>query len=298
MRFDLTDLRLFVHVVEAGSITHGAERMHLAVAAASTRIRNMEAVLGTALLHRERQGVHPTEAGRTLLHHARVLLQQAERMRGDLVEYADGLRGQVRLMSNTNALTEFLPEPLSAFLAANPQVNIDLEERLSDEIVAAVADGTADVGIVAGTVEVAGLEVLPFRVDRFVLVVATNHPLSAVEEIAFADTLDFDFVGLDRASALQRFLSEKAERIGRRLKLRVQLRSFDAVCRLVECNVGIGIVPATTAERHAKTMSIHRIELTDEWAVRKLTICVRRQADLPIYARELVRHLAQPASAD
>ncbi len=309
MRFDLADLRLFLHVVEAGSITRGAERMHLAIAAASTRIRNMEAALGTPLLHRERQGVQPTEAGRTLLHHARVLLQQAERMRGDLAEYADGLRGQVRLMSNTNALTEFLPEPLSAFLAAHPQVNIDLEERLSDEIVAAVADGTADVGIVAGTVELAGLEVLPFRVDRFVLVVAPQHPLAAlpppfpppqagegqgggVQRIAFADTFDYDFVGLDRASALQRFLSEKAERIGRRLRLRVQLRGFDAVCRLVECNVGIGVVPATTAERHAKTMSIHRIELTDEWAVRKLTICVRRQADLPIYARELVEHLA------
>ena len=294
MRFDLTDLTLFVHVVEAGSITHGAERMHLALAAASTRIRSMEAMLGTPLLHRERQGVQPTEAGRTLLHHARVLLQQAERMRGDLAEYADGLRGQVRLMSNTNALTEFLPEPLSAFLAAHPQVNIDLEERLSDEIVAAVAAGTADIGIVAGTVEVTGLEVLPFRVDRFVLVVATNHPLSAVEEIGFADTLDFDFIGLDRVSALQRFLSERAERIGRRLKLRVQLRSFDAVCRLVECNVGLGVVPATTAERHARTMSIHRIELTDEWAVRKLTICMRRRADLPIYARELVKHLAAP----
>jgi len=296
MRFDLTDLKLFLHVVEAGSITHGAERMNLAIAAASTRIRHMEVSLGTPLLSRERQGVRPTEAGRTLLHHARMLLQQADRMRGDLAEYADGLRGQVRLMSNTNALTEFLPEPLSAFLASHPQINIDLEERLSDEIVAAVADGTADVGIVAGTVEVAGLEVLPFRVDRFVLVVATNHPLSAVEQIAFAKVLDFDFVGLDRASALQRFLSEKAERIGRRLRLRVQLRGFDAVCRLVECNVGIGVVPATTAERHAKTMSIHRIELIDEWAVRKLTICVRRQADLPAYARELVRHLAEPAS--
>ena len=315
MRFDLTDLRLFLHVVEAGSITHGAERMNLALAAASTRIRNMEAALGTPLLHRERQGVRPTEAGRTLLHHARMLLQQADRMRGDLAEYADGLRGQVRLMSNTNALTEFLPEPLSAFLAAHPQVNIDLEERLSDEIVAAVAEGTADVGIVAGTVEVAGLEVLPFRVDRFVLVVATNHPLASLPppfpppqagegqgggppRLAFADTLDFDFVGLDRASALQRFLSEKAERIGRRLRLRVQLRSFDAVCRLVECNVGIGVVPATTAERHAKTMSIHRIELTDEWAIRKLTICVRRQADMPVYARELVRHLAELAPAE
>jgi DNA-binding transcriptional LysR family regulator len=294
MRFDLTDLRLYLHVVEAGSITRGAERMHLAVAAASTRIRDMEATLGTPLLHRLRQGVQPTEAGRTLLHHARVLLQQAERMRGDLAEYADGLRGQVRLMSNTNALTEFLPEPLSAFLAAHPQVNIDLEERLSDEIVAAVADGTADIGIVAGTVEVAGLETLPFRVDRFVLVVAPDHPSSTAERIAFAEALDFDFVGLDRASALQRFLSEKADRIGRRLKLRVQLRSFDAVCRLVECNVGIGVVPATTAERIAKTMSIHPIELIDEWAVRKLTICVRHQADLPIYARELVHHLAQP----
>src|SRR6516162_7028630 len=298
MRFDMTDLTLFVHVVEAGSITHGAERMHLAIAAASTRIRNMEATLGTPLLHRERQGVHPTEAGRTLLHHAQLLLQQAERMRGDLAEYADGIRGQVRLMSNTNALTEFLPEALSAFLAAHPQVSIDLEERLSDEIVAAVADGSTDVGIVAATVELAGLEVLPFRVDRFVLVVAPGHRLSTEERIAFADALDYDFVGLDRASALQRLLSEKAERIGRRLRLRVQLRSFDAVCRLVECNVGIGVVPATTAERQAKTMSIHKLELSDEWAVRKLTICVRRQADLPVYARELVRHLAAPAAGD
>jgi DNA-binding transcriptional LysR family regulator len=291
-RFDLSDLRLFLHVVEAGSITRGAERIHLAIAAASARIRNMEVALGTLLLHRERQGVQPTPAGRTLVHHARLLLQQAERMHGELAQYAEGIRGQVRLMSNTNALTEFLPEPLSDFLSSHPQVNIDLEEKLSDEIVAAIADGTADIGIVAGTVAVTGLETLPFRTDRFVLVVAPQHPLATVEHIPFAEVLDFDFVGLDRASALQRFLSEKAERIGRRPKLRVQLRSFDAVCRLVECNVGIGVVPATTAERHAKTMSIHKIELADDWAVRKLTICIRREADLPIYARDLVRHLA------
>jgi DNA-binding transcriptional LysR family regulator len=294
MRFDLADLRLFLNVVEAGSITHGAERAHLAIAAASTRIRNMEAALGIPLLHRERQGVKPTEAGHTLVQHARIMLQQFERLHGDLGQYAEGIRGQVRLLSNTNALTEFLPEPLSAFLAAHPQVNIDLEERLSDEIVTAIADGTADIGIVAGTVMTAGLETLPFRTDRFVLVVARSHPMSSVEHSSFAEVLDCDFVGLDRTSALQRFLSEKAERIGRRLKLRVQLRGFDAVCRLVECNVGIGIVPATTAERHAKTMAIHRIELTDEWALRKLTICVRRQDDLPLYAQALVRHLASP----
>ena len=297
MRFDLSDLRLFLQVVEAGSITHGAERAHLAIAAASTRIRNMEAALGTPLLHRKRQGVQPTPAGRTLVHHAHLLLQQAERMHGDLAQYAEGVKGQVRLMSNTNALTEFLPEPLSDFLASHPQVNIDLEERLSDEIVAAVAEGVADIGIVAGTVETAGLETLPFCTDRFVVVVAPQHALAAVERILFAEALDCDFVGLDRSSALQRFLAEKAARIGRRLKLRVQLRSFDAVCRLVECNVGIGVVPATTAKRHAKTMPIHKIELADDWAVRKLMICVRREADLPIYVRELVRHLALPKIA-
>ena len=294
MSFDLVDLRLFLHVVEAGSITHGAERVHLALAAASTRIRNMEAVLGTPLLHRERQGVQPTPAGRTLLRHARLMLQQAERMRGELGEYAQGLRGQVRLLSNTNALMEFLPEPLSLFLAAHPQVNIDLEEKLSDEIVAAIADGTADIGIVAGTVAVAGLEVFPFRVDRFVLVVAPGHALAKLDRIAFADVLDHDFIGLERTSALQRFLSEKADRIGRRIKLRVQLRSFDAICRLVSCNVGIGVVPETTAARSTSAMALHRIDLTDDWALRELRIVVRREADLPLYARDLVRHLAGP----
>src|SRR3954469_24402157 len=186
MRFDLVDLSLFRHVVDAGSITHGAERAHLALAAASTRIRNMEAALGTSLLHRERQGVQPTPAGRTLVHHARLLLLQAERMHGDLAQYAEGIKGQIRLMSNTNALTEFLPEPLSDFLASHPQVNIDLEERLSDEIVAAVAGGVADIGIVAATVDMAGLETLPFRTDRFVLVVAPKHKLATKRRVRFA----------------------------------------------------------------------------------------------------------------
>src|SRR6516165_11160085 len=140
MRFDLADLRLFLNVVEAGSITRGAERTHLAIAAASTRIRNMEAALGTPLLHRERLGIKPTPAGRTLIHHARLLLQQSQRMHSELAQYAEGIKGQVRLLSNTNALTEFLPEAISAFLASHTQINIDLEERPSDEIVAAVAD--------------------------------------------------------------------------------------------------------------------------------------------------------------
>ena len=297
MRFDLTDLKLFLHVVEAGSITAGAERMHLAVAAASTRIRNMEIELGTPLLNRERQGVQTTPAGRTLVHHARQMLLQAERMRAELGEYADGLKGHVRLQSNTNALSEFLPEPLSQFLTSHPQVNVDLEERLSDEIVAAVADGKADIGIVAGTEDITGLEVFPFRTDRFVLVTSPEHRLAASTKLAFADALDSDFVGTDRASSLQRFLSEKAERTGRRMKLRVQLRSFDGVCRMVAANVGIGIVPESSAIRSKQNMKLHVIELNEEWALRNLMICVRSLKDLPIYAQELVKQLIAPEAS-
>jgi DNA-binding transcriptional LysR family regulator len=291
MRFDLADLSLFRHVVEAGSITHGAERAHLALAAASTRIRNMEDALGTALLTRGRAGVTPTQAGRTLLQHARSILRQAERLHEDLGAYGSGLAGQIRVLSNTNALTEFLPEALSSFLSAHPNVSVDLEERLSDEIVGLIAEGVADLGIVAGTVDSGGLETYPFRRDRFVLVVARDHQLASRAKIGFAELLEHDFVGLDRASALQRFLAAKAVRSGRPLRLRVQLRSFDSVCRLVECHVGIGIVPETTAHRVQKTMAIAIVPLTDSWAERQLTICVRRTKELPLYARQLVGHL-------
>jgi DNA-binding transcriptional LysR family regulator len=291
MRFDLADLSLFRNVVEAGSITRGAERAHLALAAASTRIRNMEQAIGAPLLLRGRQGVAATQAGRTLLQHARIMLLQAERLREDLGAYAGGLAGQIRVLSNTNALTEFLPEALSSFLTAHPHVSVDLEERLSDEIVGLIAEGVADLGIVAGTVDAGALETYPFRRDRFVLVVAHDHPLAKRARIGFAQVLDRDFVGLDRASALQRFLADKAARIGRPLRLRIQLRSFDAVCRLVECNVGVGIVPETTARRAARAMQIVAVALTDPWAVRDLTICVRGIRELPPVARQLVEHL-------
>jgi molybdate transport repressor ModE-like protein len=291
LRFDIPDLSLFRHVVEAGSITQGAARANLALAAASTRIRNMEDAIGAPLLIRNRQGVTLTQAGRTLLQHARTILSQAERLREDLGAYSGGFFSQVRILSNTNALTEFLPDVLSPFLAAFPHVSVDLEERLSDEIVGLIGEGVGDIGIVAGTVDTSRLVTYPFRSDRFVLVVSRDHPLARREKAAFADVLDYDFVGLDRASALQRFLADKASRIGRPLKLRVQLRSFDGVCRLVERNAGIGIVPETTVRWAARSMAIKAVDLTDTWAVRDLTICVRDVAALSPFARQLVEHM-------
>jgi DNA-binding transcriptional LysR family regulator len=294
MRFDLINLRLFCDVADAGSITAGAAKSALALAAASTRIRGMEKALGAPLLIRSRQGVTPTEAGRTLLKHARTMLAQSARLKEDLSVFAGGFSAEVRLLANTNALTEFLPEALSAFLAAHPQISVDLEERLSDEIVGLVAEGAADVGIVAGTVDVGALKTYPFRSDRFVVVTAKDHPLAGRDSVSFAEVLDYDQVGLERSSSLQRFLAGKAAREGKPLRLRVQLRSFDAVCRLVECGVGVGVVPATTAARAVKTMALAVTDLADDWAIRELTIVVRAAGELRPYAKALVESLRAP----
>ena len=293
VRFDLTDLRLFLHTAEAGSITAGAERAHLTLASASARIRGMEDTLGVPLLTRNRRGVETTAAGRTLVHHARVVLQQMDRMRGELSEYARGLKGYVRLLSNTAAMTEFLPETLSAFLAAHPEVDIDLEELVSHEIVEAIAQGRADIGIVNDAVDLSGLETFPFRHDRLVLVTARDHPLADRRELAFVETLQEDFVGLTGDNALQAYLAGHAARAGHRLKYRVRLRSFDAVCRMVERNVGVGVIPEHAAIRLQRSMGIRRVRLTDAWATRLLRICVRDFGDLPVFARQLIEHLRE-----
>ena len=302
MRFDLTDLRLFLHVAEAGSITAGAERAALALASASARIRGMEAAAGTALLQRGRRGVVPTPAGEAVLHHARLVLQQMERMRGELGDYARGLKGHVRILGNTAAVTEFLPEPLAGWLAAHPRIDIDLEERPSHAIVEAVAAGLADLGIVAdmadgGTADGGGgLERIPFRIDRLVLAVPRGHTLAGRRRIAFAEVLEEDFVGLSPGSALQDHLARHAARAGHPLKLRVRLGGFDPVCRMVEQGVGLAVVPETAVRRCRRSMAIRAVPLSDPWALRRLSICVRSLDALPLHARRLVEHLREDSS--
>jgi DNA-binding transcriptional LysR family regulator len=292
MRFDLVDLRLMLHVAEAASITHGAARAGMALASASERIRAMEAALGVPLFDRKRRGVSPTAAGTALVHHARLVTQQMERMRGELNQHARGLRGRIRLLSNTAATLEFLPAAIGAFLSAYPNVDLDLEERSSSEIVRAVAGGLADIGIVADAVDAAAeLETFPFADDRLVVVAPRRHALGKRRQIAFRETLQHDFVGLAAGSALQDHLDGHAARAGHRLRLRVRLPAFDAICRVVESGIGIAIVSRTAALRRRKTMAIDVIPLADPWAVRHLRICVRDLASLPAHAQSLVEHL-------
>lgn len=298
MRFDLTDLRLFLHVCEAGSITGGAERAHMTLQSASERIRGMEEELGVPLLQRAKRGTRATEAGRALEHHARVVLQQIDHMRGELQQFGAGLRGHIRLLSNTAALSEYLPDALAEYLPRHPKLSVSVEERSSQEIVHAIRGKTADFGIVADSVGLDGLEQMPFREDWLIAVAAVDHSLAARERVAFAELVDADFIGMTDGSALQVHLADQTKVLGKRIDYRVQLKSFDAICRLIERGVGIGIVSRHAALRAQQTMQIRLIELTDPWAHRRLTICARSFDELPKYTREFIAFLAHDPGKD
>jgi DNA-binding transcriptional LysR family regulator len=293
MHFDLTDLRLYLHILDTGNITAGAARSHLSLAAASARIRAMEASLGTEFLQRGRRGVTPTPAGKALAQHARVLLQQAERMQQDLADYAQGVKGQVRLLCNTTAITEYLPEVLADFLRDHPNLDIDLQELPSARITHALRQGAADLGIVSDAVDSSDLQTLPFRDDPLSLILPFGHPLSDAAEVSFSDALQYDFVGLRADSALAVYLEEQALHSGSRMQIRIRADGFDGVMRMVARGAGLAIVPLAAVERGA-LRSFKWVALNETWARRTLMLCARDFTALPNYARALLHALTDP----
>jgi len=275
-------------------MTHGAERANLSLPAASERLRGMEEASGITLLERGRRGVVPTQAGEALAHHARLILRQIDQMQGELGEYSKGLKATIRLLANTAAMTELLPEALAPWLASHPHIDIDLKERQSFEIVKAVSGGLAEIGVISSAVETGALQLLPFGIDRLVLVVPRNHSLTALKQIAFADVLRHDFVGLSVGSALQDHINEHASRLGQPLKFRARLRSFDGICQMVAQDVGLGIVPETAFRRCRRSMALAALRLTDSWATRRLALCFRDRTELSPFAQDLVTQLSQP----
>ena len=295
VHFDLVDLRLMVRVAEANSLTKGAEASFISLPAASTRIKNLEESIGAKLLNRHSQGVTLTPPGQAFVHRARLVLGQIEHLRGDLQEYASGIKGHLRVYANTTALGEFLPEVLKRYLATHPDVNIDLQEKLSNEIVRAVMDGKTDIGIVAGSVRTENLQTLPYRSDSLVLVVPHLHPVAELPSMPLIDALEFDHVGLHEASALHAFLNHECEQLNKPLKVRIQVSSFESACRMIEAGVGVGVLPESAARRHARSMAIRLVPLSDAWAFRSMQICVRSLDELPAFARDLIDLLAEDA---
>jgi molybdate transport repressor ModE-like protein len=291
MRFDEVDLDLFRHIAEAGSITHGAARANLALTAASGRIRHMEERLGVVLLDRKRHGVALTPAGRVLLAHGKELLLQIDRLREELSLFHGGLAGHVRVLANTNAYTSFVPEIFSGFLLAHPNIDIRIAERASEAIIPLVADGTADVGIVAAETDLGGLYAKPFATDRYVVITPPDHPLADRDRLDFAEILDFPVV----AGPSHGLFVSKAQRLGRTIKTRIKMREDGQVCRLVSERVGIGIVTFSSAQFASRSRPIRQIELNDSWASRRMFACVREPSALSKPAQLLFDHLMEVA---
>ena len=295
MRFDLVDLHLFVTIADARSITAGAGRAHLALASASARIKGLEAALGATLLKRGRRGVELTAAGESLLGHARIVLHDVEAMRDELAAYASGAKASVLLLANTSGLSEHLPKALAAFLRGHPDISVDVEERESIDIAAAIVSGAADLGFAAEHALPDHLERFAFGEDRLTLVTARRGDFAGRRQIDFVELADRDFVGLTSTTALQAHITRHAARLGIRLRFRARLRDFDAICRMVAADVGVAVVPEAAAKRCAASMPIAMIRLRDPWANRKLAICARSFKALPRPAKQLVDHLRAAA---
>jgi DNA-binding transcriptional LysR family regulator len=295
-RFDITSLQLFVAIGEELSLTRAAQREHLVLSAASKRIAELEHAVGSPLLYRHARGVTLTPAGQSLLHYSRQVLQTLHRMQGELSEYAEGIQGHIRLHANASAIIQFLPEELNAFLTQYPSVKIDLEEQVGPAIVRAVTEGVADIGIIAASTPSTDLQRFPYHTDRLVLLVPRRHPLARRKSIRLIETLDFDFIGPHTGSSLYSLMMRAAMEAGRSIKLRIQVRSFDGMCRMIQANLGIGILPIGAIASHIKSMAIRPIALEEEWASRDLQICLRELDALPVTARHLVQHLSRPES--
>lgn len=295
MHFDFTDLRLFLAILESGSITAGAERSHLALASASARVRGLEEAIGTLLLVRGRGGAVPTPAGEAFGHHARMLLQQAEQLREDLARYGKGLKGHLRIWSNTAALSGRLPRDLARVLAGHPDMDADLEEHPSAAIARALREGLIHVGVLSSAVGLEGLESRLYDVDRLMALLPAGHSLAGRDSLAFRDLAEEPFVGLAAGIAMQDMIAGEAARLSMPLRLRVRATSFAGLSDFVAAGVGVAVLPESEVRRLPPGLPVRALGLSDGWTRRSIAIAVRDAASLPDFARRAFQDLAAAA---
>jgi DNA-binding transcriptional LysR family regulator len=296
---DLTTLRLFVAVCATGNMARAGDQENIVASAISKRLAQLEDTVGTKLLERRRHGVVPTVAGATLLEHARGILASTDRISRDMAGYSSGVKGQVRILASVSSIAESLPDDVAAFLQqpANRDIRIDIEEHLSRDVVRALKEGRASVGICWDAADFEGLASLPYHSDHLAIVVYPGHPLANRKRLLFEETLEYDHVGLPASTAVQSMLARAAALSGRMLTYRTIVSSFDAAMRVVRARLGISVVPKEIAAPYAESLDLRVIPLRDEWARRRFAVCYRDLETLSPAARILVDFLAERARA-
>ena len=247
------------------------------------------------MLTRGRRGVELTAAGESLLDHARIVIHNVEALRGDLAEFAKGMKATVRLLANTSGISEYLPKALAAFLGQHPHISIDVEERESGEIAHAIVTGAAELGLAAEHALPVTIERIPFSEDRLVLVAPREGELTGRRQIDFREVVERDFVGLITSSALHAHVTGHAARLGARLRFRARMNNFDAIGQMVAAGIGVAVMPEVAARRCARSMKIDVVRIRDSWANRRLAICARSFKSLPKPAQQLAEHLRKMA---
>lgn len=295
-RPDLLSLRLFVAVCEEASMSRAAERESIVASAVSKRIAEMEDLTGIALLVRGARGVRPTPAGVALLHHAQQIVRSSEKMQMELGEYANGVRGHVRLLANISAIVEFLPRDISSFMLRHPQIRVDLQERVSPLIADGVRDGLGEIGICLSSVDLTDLHVQPCGSDRLALVLHPHHPLAKRQSVRFEETLAFDFVALYPESGTSRLLARVASRLGRPINHRMYVSTFEAACHIIAENLAIGILAQDAVRPLQATLGLQMVALDEPWAQREMVLVHRGPGTLSTPARALAAHLEQRAA--
>ena len=295
MKLDPVSLRLFVAVMEEGTIAEAAMREHIAASAVSKRLSELEQTLQTELFVRSNKGTEPTAAAFALLNLARGVLNDLDGILTQMSEYASGVRGQVRVYANISAITQFLPAELKSFMERYPQVQIHLQERISSVIAKAVADNAADIGILNDGSYGEQFSLLPYHDDELVVIAPVGHALTRRKSVKLAQVLDYEMVGAHPGSAMINLLTKAAAELGRPLRLRIQVSSYDALCLMVAAGMGLGVMPRKSAQLFLPSLKIRCVSLDEPWAARKLVLCVRDLAALSPAARLLVQHLAAPA---
>ena len=290
MHLDFIDLRLFANIAEAKSLTRAADRSHMCLSAASIRVKNIEDRLGTRLLNRRSSGVTLTPAGQALLHHGKLLLQELDRLWEHWQDYRVQAEQAIRISATATAVTGFLPDILRAYQAKHPNIRINLYECSPNEVVNSVKTDLSDFGITAyGQTD--GLHVTPYRRDRMVLATAVKHPLARFNSIRFCESLNFEFATLLDCSGWHDLLVEVAGLEEKPLKVCIQVASFESLCRMIEADLAISMMPEFLIDRFRKTMRLHKIQLKNDWAVREFKICTQKSRLLPAYTNELIQDL-------
>ncbi|MFJ9613947.1 LysR family transcriptional regulator [Streptomyces noursei] len=244
MRYDLDDLRLFLHIVTEGSITAGAHRMHLSLPSASARVRSLEHHAGVPLLIRGRRGVRPTPAGTTLARHARDVLAQTARLESAVASYTRSPTAPLVLLGGGSAMHRLVPRALVSFLRAHPDVDVTVSESRTPQTVRMLADGEADLGVVLDDeTRDCGLHMEPLGDDSLVVIGQAGGILAGRTALTYSEVAEHPLIGLNADSSLRRWIERHLVPHAPVVRYRTTVANLNVLVALAAAGVGLAVVP-------------------------------------------------------